>query len=177
MKNGKIFLVIFQILLLFLIIGLPVFATSDYVLPYPSYMPGSFMYKVRLVSEKIMKYWYFGSFSQFTYNLKQSDKYLVEAKTLFEYKQYLLGLNALQKSDKYFLVTFQYLKNAKAENKDISEKYSLLKAAAKKHIEILTNLEQIVPREFLWRPEKSPPTNLYLKSDIEKSIKIRMTNL
>src|SRR3989344_581593 len=55
-------------------------AQSSYVLPYPPPMPGSFLYKIRLLSEQIQQYWYFGNFGQFSYNLKQSDKYLVQAK-------------------------------------------------------------------------------------------------
>ena len=69
------------------------FAESQYVLPYPSAMPGSFLYKLNLVQEEILRYWYFGDFGQFKYNLGLSDKYLVEAKTLFEYKQYLLAIS------------------------------------------------------------------------------------
>ena len=71
--------------LLFLILATSFsFAESDYVLPYPSSMPGSKFYQIRLIWDEVKKYWYFGSFGQFEYNLKQSDKYLVEAKTLFE---------------------------------------------------------------------------------------------
>ena len=162
---------------IFLLAPQVVFAQSSYVLPYPSAMPGNKFYKFHEILEFVSKYWYFGNFGQFTYNLNESDKYLVEAKTLFEYKQYLLGYKAQQKSDKYFLETFKYLKNAKAENKDIAEKYSLLKNAAKKHTEVLINLKNIIPSEFLWQPEKSSLTKLNLKSDIENSINIRLTDL
>lgn len=177
MKNENFFIFLFFAILFLNLFSTSVFAQSDYVLPYPSYMPGNIMYKTRLVLEKFMEYWYFGNFAKFTYNLKQSDKYLVEAKTLFEYKQYLLGYKSLQKSDKYFLNTFKYLKNAKVENKDITEKYSQLKNAGKKHVEILMNFKSIVPLEVLWQPEKSLPTKLNLKSDIENSIRIRLTEL
>src|ERR1700749_87312 len=77
-------------------------ADSPYVLPYPSFMPGTIFYKIDRVIEIFEKYWYFGDFGQFTYNLKESDKYLVQAKTLFEYQQYLLAMVALQQSDAYF---------------------------------------------------------------------------
>ncbi len=177
MRNEKILFIIFQIFFIFLIIRVPVFAASDYVLPYPSYMPGSFMYNVRLVSEEIMEYWYFGNFAKFTYNLKQSDKYLVEAKTLSEYKQYFLGIKSLKKSDKYFLEALKYLKKAKEENKDISQKYSILKNASAKHTEVLEKIKESIPSEFLWQPEKAASTTLHLESDINNSIKIRMMNL
>ena len=100
------------ILFVFSIIPQPLFAEASYVLPYPSAMPGSKFYKLHQLFEKFEKYWYFGNFSNFHYNLKYSDKYLVEAKTLFEYKQYLLAYQALKKSNSFFLKTKQSLENA-----------------------------------------------------------------
>lgn len=164
----------------FLIIALitPVsYAESSYVLPYPSFMPGSPFYKLNLIKEEILKYWYFGNFGQFTYNLKQSDKYLVEAKTLFEYKQYLLGYQALKNSDNYFRQTLPYLLKAQAGGKEIIQKETILKEATLKHIEVLDLIKQQVPRQFVWRPEKSLPTTLNLHSEIEKSIKVKKQTL
>src|SRR3989344_6985672 len=104
------------VLLLFLLVNLSsvrVFAQSDYVLPYPSQMPGNKFYTINQVIEKVSYFWYFGSFGQFKYNLKKADKYLVEAKTLFEYKQFLLGYQALKKSDGHFKETLPKLINAR----------------------------------------------------------------
>lgn len=157
----------------FLIITAKSLAVSDYVLPYPSSMPGSLLYKPHLLLETILKYWYFGTFGQFTYNLRQSDKYLVESKTLFEYQQYLLGFKSLQKSDSFFNQTLPYLQKAKAEGKDISQNRAILSSAAEKHIEVLTNLEKEVPEKFNWQPEKSAASELNLKSAINTSIKLR----
>ena len=165
---------IFFVLILFsLFFPQRIYAESDYVLPYPSFMPGSLFYKLNLIKEEILKYWYFGDFGQFTYNLKQSDKYLVEAKTLFEYKQYLLGYQALKNSDKYFQRALPYLLRAKNEGKDIIQKQNKLKAAALKHIEVLGLIKQQIPRQFVWRPEKSFPTILNLYNEVEKAIGIR----
>lgn len=171
MKKGLPFF--FCVLVLFICFIKPVFATSSYVLPYPSYMPGSVMYKVHLLLEKITRSWYFGDFGQFEYNLKQSDKYLVEAKTLFDYKQYLLGFKALEQSDKYFNNVYPNLMSAQRNGKNISVKIDLLKEASLKHVEELSLLKNQVPQSFLWKPEKVQSTNLNLKDAIEQSIKIR----
>ncbi len=170
LRMRKIFLVI-----LFLLALSPhqVFAESSYVLPYPSSMPGSVWYTLHLVQERLEKFWYFGNYGQFSYNLKQADKYLVEAKTLFEYKQYLLADRALGKSDEYFQRLPYYLENAKKENRDISAKMQLLKDASSKHIEILTSLKKDLPDTFNWKPERKSATELNLKEKIENSIKIR----
>ncbi len=168
-----------SILLLFLFLFLPnlVIADSPYVLPYPSAMPGGIVYKIHLAWEKLSQYWYFGDFGQFDYNLKESDKYLVEAKTLFEYNQYLLGYNALQKSNMYFMLTLPDLETAKNHGKDITDKRILLSQAADKHIEILEKLKMEVPLTFTWQPEKSNATVLNIKSLIDFGIGIRQKYL
>jgi len=148
-------------------------AQSDYVLPYPSFMPGSKWYIVREVVDKFKKYWYFGTFAQFKYNLYTSDKYLVEAKTLFEYKQYLLGYQSLRKSNQYFTTLKSTLKKAKREGKSIKEKEALLSNAAEKHIEVLGVLSQSLPATFEWKPEKEQPLILHLQKLISASIEVR----
>lgn len=177
MTNGKVLLSIIAFFFFFAFLSFSAFAQSDYVLPYPSVMPGGISYKLHLIIEEIEKYWYFGNFGQFEYNLKESDKYLIEAKTLFEYNQYLLGSKALKKSDLYFSKISLYLNKAKEEHKIIDSKRSLLREAAKKHIEVLSRLQKEAPETFLWRPEKVQPTYLYLKKDIEQSMLIRSKNL
>lgn len=174
-KNLKLLrvFILFSFLATLLFFTVTSYAASNYVFPYPSTMPGSIFYKIHLLQEALLKYWYFGNFGQFNYNLKESDKYLVEAKTLFEYNQYLLGFSALKKSDSYFINTLPNLINAQNKNKNVSAYRQLLSEAAGKHIEVLTKLEQEIPESFTWAPEKSLPTRLNLKSLIENSIKIR----
>lgn len=149
------------LLVIFLLVPFKVNAQADYVLPYPSAMPGSPFYRISLVKDDILKLWYFGDIGQFKYNLKMSDKYLVEAKTLFEYKQYLLATNALSNSNLYF--------------KKINPKFnlSIYNSAKEKHIEVLKKTKNDVPKNFLWRPEKEKETNLNLWEIIENSIAIR----
>jgi len=173
MINGKLLLSILALVILFLTFQSSVYAQSNYVLPYPSAMPGSIFYKLNLVKEQILKYWYFGDFGQFHYNLKQSDKYLVEAKTLFEYKQYLLGLQALKRSDKYFSNTLPYIIKAQKEGKNIVQKQNLLKEAGLKHINVINSIKEEIPEIFIWRPENSLSSRLDLKNAVQRSISIR----
>lgn len=139
-------------------------------------MPGTILYKLHLVSEAIRQYWYFGSFSQFEYDLKESDKYLVEAKTLFEYQQYLLGYEALMKSNIYFAKTYPNLLQAKLEGKNISEKRKIFISASEKHVEVLKKMRVEVPIEFVWTPEKENKTKLMLYKAIDDAIAIRAKN-
>lgn len=159
--------------MLFLLFPRSIFAESPYVLPYPSVMPGSIFYKLNLIQEEILKYWYFGDFGQFKYNLSQSDKYLVEGKTLFDYKQYLLAFQALQKSDKYFEKIKPAILSAKKNGKNTTDKEKLLKEAAEKHIEELSKLKQNLPATFEWEPERQHPQTLNLQEAFENYIKAR----
>ena len=153
------------------------YASSSYVLPYPSTMPGGISYKVHLVWEKIMQYWYFGDFGSYEYNLKQSDKYLVEAKTLFEYNQYLLGFAALQKSNTYWVKILPFLENAKKSGKNITDKREELRQAAAKHIEVLQKMQNDTPAEFTWTPEKNPSSVLNIHALINTTISLRQKDL
>ncbi len=170
MKKLKILLIS---LIFLLSIVIPSYAASNYVLPYPSFMPGSKIYTLHVLWQKALKFWYFGDFGQFEYNLKEADKYLVEAKTLFEYKQYLLGYNALQKSNTYFKNTLPYLISAKKHGKNILEKEIILREASLKHEEVLIVLIQEVPSQFRWSPEKVSPQDLNIKNLIEESLSLR----
>lgn len=154
-----------------------VYAQSNYVLTYPSNMPGNLFYKFRLIYENVSKYWHFGDFGQFDYNLKLSDKYLVEAKTLFEYKQYLLGYKALEKSDQYFVNILPNLTKAEKNGKNILQKRRILKEAAQKHNEVLNKMQIDSPDVFNWQPEKTLPTMLNIKAAIGRAVNIRKDNL
>lgn len=177
MKNEKfiyLFLLFFFFLTLF---KAPVFAQSNYVLPYPSSMPGGLFHNVHLIFEKVSRYWYFGDFGQFDYGLKMADKYLVEAKTLFEYKQYLLGYKALEKSDSYFINILPNLVRAKKNGKNTLQKKIILKESARKHIETLGKMQMDSPDIFNWQPEKTLPTILDIEDAIENSVNVRENDL
>ena len=174
MKNFPRIIIILIFLLYFSVNS--VFAESSYFLPYPSNMPGSLSYKIHLIYESISKFWYFGDFGQFSYNLKMTDKYLVEAKTLFEYKQYLLGYRALKKSDKFFADILPNLIRAERNGKSILQKKVIFSEASRKHIETLEKMRIDTPATFNWQPEKLTPTTLNLKKAIDESIRFREKN-
>lgn len=165
---------LFAFLLLFFVISFKtVNANSTYVLPYPSSMPGNILYNFSLLKESILNLWYFGDLGQFTYNLKESDKYLVEAKTLFEYDQYLLALKALRKSDNFFRKVPNFLDSAKKGNKNIVSYRNLLKQAALKHDEVLRKTKEELPESVNWKPEKEKPEVLMLHKELDVSISLR----
>lgn len=148
-------------------------AQADYVLPYPSFMPGNKIYRISRVVDQLKKYWYFGSIAQTKYHLGLADKYLVEAKTLLEYKQYLLGVDALKRSDSEFQQLPDFVAKAEKEQKSMKNFTSLIFEAAIMHKTVLSTLESSVPVDFIWTPEKEKPTELNLKSILQVSEEIR----
>ena len=158
----------------------PVFAghmAGEYTLPYPSAMPGGFAYKISQVIEKINSYWYFGNLAQFEFHLRISDKYLVQSKTLFEYRQYLLAYNALLMSNEHYEKLQPYLKKAKKEGKDIKNYTIIVGNASHKHIEVLNALKNDTPSEFIWKPENASASHLPIHQELEKAITLRSKNI
>lgn len=149
----------------------PVFA--EYVLPYPSYMPGNKLYTISRLIDRVKEPLYFGNISSYKYHLGLADKYIVEAKILFEYKQYLLATDALKRSNNEFARVPVYLILAKAEGKDVSKFTFGLSEAASLHKQLITRFMEIVPQTFTWTPEKSDAIDLPLYSLFRESVMVR----
>jgi hypothetical protein len=146
---------------------------AEYMLPYPSFMPGNKIYRISRIVDSLNRYWYFGSIAQVKYHLNLSDKYLVEAKTLMEYKQYLLATDALMRSDNECMQVPFYIKQAELEKIDTTNLKMMIIGSMDKHEEVLTNLISTTPIQFVWSPEKSVATTLLIHDNIEKSRTIR----
>ena len=146
----------------FLLLGIALLLTTSvqaaYVLPYPSYMPGNKLYAASRVLDRLKSYWYRGSIAQFKYRLSLADKYLVEAKTLFEYDQYLLAVDSLKRSNQNVQLLPSFVQMAKQEGKDTVQLEATLQEAMGVHTLVLQELEARLPREFTWQPEKEAPT-------------------
>lgn len=174
--NHRFHLIVFIVIIALLTLNI-FFAkeaiAAPYTLPYPGYMPGNPLYKVSNIIDVVQKWWSFGNFAKFSYHISLADKKLVEAKTLFEYEQYLLGYQALETSDKNFREASVFLLAAEHEGKNISQKKTLFQNAVEKHITVLTVLKKALPETFIWKPEKEKPVSLPLQKKIEDSLSLR----
>lgn len=146
---------------------------AAYVLPYPSYMPGNKLYRVSRVIDAVKKYWYWGNLASYRYELGQSDKALVEAKTLFEYNQYLLAVGALDRSNTSLKAVPEMLRRAKNEGKNIEKYRQELMEAMDAHRRLLAKIKSDTPEEFTWTPEKSTPQLLYIHKLLGESERLR----
>lgn len=165
---------VFLSIFLFLLITPQAHAASSYVLPYPGIMPGNKLFIVSEIGDELKGMFSFGDFSRFKYNLSQSDKYLVQSKTLFEYGQYPKAVEALRKSNSYFKLLNLNLRSAQNNNKDITEKTAIFNNASLKHVEVLEKLDEDLPSTYVWQDEKEAPYTINLDSEIKKGIKSRI---
>lgn len=166
----KYFLSLF---LLTLIFSTPSLVFSEYVLPYPSVMPGNKIYKVSRVLDQLKRYWSFGSITKAKYIMNMADKYLVEAKTLFEYKQYLLAFDALNRSDNEIIKLPSLIATGISEKKNMSLVVASIKEEMIAHERLLEKLQKELPLKFTWTPEKKASTELSIYDRLTKSIKLR----
>lgn len=150
---------------------------ASYVLPYPSYMPGNKLYRLSRIVDRLKLSWSWGSIAQTKAYMSLSDKYLVEAKTLFAYKQYLLGADALKRSNTAYEQVPIYIQRGRSERKDMSSVVTQVRESVVVHTEFLSQMEKEVPREFVWTPEKTSATSLPLSEYIKGAIKIRQSVL
>jgi len=163
----------FSLFLLTLIFSTPSLVFSEYVLPYPSAMPGNKVYKISRIVDQLKKYWSFGSIAKTKYVMSMADKYLVEAKTLFEYKQYLLAFDALNRSDNEIIQLPERIQSGKTEKKNMSLIVSSIKEQMSVHMILLEKLQTEMPLKFTWTPEKKASTELSIYDRLMESIKLR----
>jgi len=163
-------IMLFTIVTFFFFFQQPSFAESDYILPYPSLMPGHRFYKILEIIDWIRGAWSFGSFAQFTNRLSLADRKLVEAKTLFEYKQYLLATDAISFYKRHLCKAADALKRAKREGKNITEKKKLFVAATLTHKQVLERTKEEHPPEVVWKPERGEHKIIAIGQVIERAI-------
>ena len=159
------------------ILSIPRSVIAAYVLPYPSYMPGNKLYRVSRFMDEVKRYWYWGNLASHRYHQAQSDKALVEAKTLFEYHQYLLGVEALERSTQAVQKQNTYLLRAEKEGKDMHQARQIVREAMAEHQGVLNKLIQELPSEFVWQPEKQSSVLLPLHEIIGAALEERKKHI
>jgi len=146
---------------------------ADYVLPYPSYMPGHVLYVPQKIVDQVQEWWYFGWIGQSIYHRELSDRYLVEADTLFRYNQHKLASEALALSNAHFLQELLTVDDLDSEGYDNGLQRLLLIKQAQAHADMLEHLDEILPKQITWEQEKKDAVVLPLGLLVRQSIIIR----
>lgn len=147
---------------------------ADYMLPYPSYMPGNKLYAVSKIFERMESWWYWGAIGQTKYHMMLADKYLVEARTLFEYKQYVLAINALHSSDEQIVQVPNNIAVGERQGKNMVQFELLFTEERDAHRTVLSKLKAELPKTFLWTSEKESATTLDIDGLLSRAIILRM---
>ncbi len=143
---------------------------AEYVLPYPSAMPGNKLYRVSRLMDTFKRYWHFGTLGQIKYRMQLADKYLVEAKTLFEYKQYSLANDALIRSRAEAAPLAELVGNLVGQGKDPSQVRTLVCGQSAVHTAILTSMRATLPQTFLWEDENKEAKVIPIRKSIEDAL-------
>jgi len=139
---------------------------ADYILPYPSYMPGHKLYKLEQIWDRAQEYWHFGDIAKFKYYQGFADKKLVEAKVLFEHEQYLLAVDAIQVSNNSLIEAGRYLSHAIQSGKQLNRKAEIYKQALDRHQEERIKLRDELPEVIIWEDENNPPVKLNIYEEL-----------
>jgi hypothetical protein len=166
MKRALMLVIIF-------FLALPQPVSAEYMLPYPSFMPGNRIYIITRLVDAAREHWSWGNIARTKYHLGLSDKYLVESKTLSEYKQYLLMKDALTRSDFQATKILTYVNNAEGEGKDVAGLREIVADAMAVHWHVLERMQNDLPHEFLWQPENEKATDVQIADLLEASQAIR----
>lgn len=167
----KIYMCLF-LFVIFISYARPVYA--EYVLPYPSYMPGNKLYAVSKFIDKVRGVWSFGNIAQLKYRMSLADKYLVEAKTLFEYKQYAFAVNALKRSSIEIGFITPYVQNAQQKGIDMSQFRKLICEQMVVHQLVISALGVGLPESYIWQEEKKNAVDLPINLLLNEAAALRL---
>jgi hypothetical protein len=114
-------------------------------------------------------YWNFGDIAGMKYERALSDKYLVEAQTLFSYGQYKLAVTAIGKSDQHFAQAVVHAVEITYKQKDNGTQKQILQDQAEKHKEILDSLSESLPETISWNEEQTESEDISISLLLNKS--------
>ena len=103
-----------------------------------------------------------------------ADKKLVESKTLFEYKQYALAMNALHESTVQVTSIPRLLESAAVQGIDMKKFNTTICEQMIVHQEVLQQLRTSLPLAFTWQEEKKDAVNLPIGEAIDTAMTARV---
>lgn len=120
----------------------------EYPLPYPGILPDNVLYPVKAFRDRTIEFLTIDPLKKAEFYLLQADKRVASAMALSDQGKYLLAEQTLSKAEKYFLLTVNQIKIAKAKGKDTRDLVDRARRAAEKHDEVISLLLTTMPKEF-----------------------------
>lgn len=121
--------------------------TNEYYLAYPGILPDHFLYKFKMVRDRVWLWLTTNSLKRAELLLLFADKRVGAGKVLVEGNKVPLGISTLMKGEKYLERAVLQAEKAKQKGIEISGLAEKLNNAALKHEEILLDLKERVTPE------------------------------
>jgi len=119
----------------------PVPAAIEYQLPYPGILPGSPLYSIKMIRDRIIETLTSDPFKKANFYLLQSDKRTASALMLYEKGDEKMAETTLTKAQKYLEKSLSKATEAKNSGKDVGDIFARIKDSAakqKQEIEIIS---------------------------------------
>ena len=123
----------------------------DYQLPYPGILPGSPLYSIKMLRDRIMELFISDHLKKSNFYLLQADKRVSSSITLFEKGDKDLGQTTLSKAQNYLEKSLQKATVAKDSGKDFGDIFDRIKNSATKQrqeIEILSKKSKEIEKKL-----------------------------
>ena len=115
-----------------------------YDLPYPGILPDNPLYFLKVVRDNLLGFLISDPLKKANYDLLQANKRLVSARGLIDEGKSDLAITTLSKSGNYFDQAIAKATQAKNQGIDANSTLSSLVTAAKKHQQVVREMEQKV---------------------------------
>lgn len=126
---------------------LPASTVIEYQLPYPGLLPDSPLYFLKVARDRIVSFLIFDPLKKAEFDLLTADKRLGAGLSLVNKKQEKddLAVSTISKGENYFEEAISKIKEAKRQGIETKEFLRKMSLAAKKHLEVLKQLEGKAP--------------------------------
>jgi len=132
------------------------------------------LYIVSKFIDKVRGIWSFGNIAQLKYRMSLADKYLVEAKILFEYKQYVFAVDALKKSSTEIGMITPFVQNAQQKGIDMRQFRKLICEQMVVHQSVISALSVGLPESYIWQEEKKNAVDLPINILLNEATAVRL---
>ncbi len=119
---------------------IPVPTTVEYQLPYPGILPGSPLYSIKMIRDRVVELLTTDSVKKANFYLLQADKRTASALMLYEKGDDRMAETTLTKAQKYLEKSLVKAQEAKNSGKDVGDIFARIKDSSTKQKQEIENL-------------------------------------
>lgn len=140
----------------------------DYYLVYPGMLPDQFLYKLKMVRDRIKLFFTRNPLARVNLLLLYSDKRIGAGKVLIEGNKVPLGITTLTKGEKYLESATSQAEKLEKGSKEKKDFFAKLKKASLKHQEVFEELKEKVDENGLTAINDLLKNNKLLQETIDR---------